>query len=736
MAENPQNPQAEVVEVVQPPNGARWSPIVGPETTQLLRHLGLEAGSTTVRDQALGIMSRCVPPTVAAGTDTNLVVGFVQSGKTISFTTVAALARDNGYHLVIVIAGVTNFLYGQSKTRLEKDLRLNDRPDRPWVHFPKPTPVGNTIGNIQGMLQAWRDPTLPGELKPTVLITVMKNKPQLNKLTAVLSGLNLTGVPTLVIDDEADQAGLNTFARRGDSSPTYSSLLALRQTLPHHTFLQYTATPQAPLLINLIDMLSPSYASVLTPGASYVGGRQFFVESPALVRRIPGNEIPTEQAPLLAPPETLQEAMKLFFLGVASGFLRGGRKNRSMMVHPSMKTLPHSTYLAWVVAIKNNWEGALQEGGPDREDVIDSFRAADANLRATVADLEPFDDLCRMLLHAIRSTLVHEVNSNGPTSEINWRGVYPHILVGGEILGRGFTVEGLTVTYMPRGVGVGNADTVQQRARFFGYKREYLDFCRVFLEQEVADAYRKYVDHEQDIHDRLVSLPGEGKTLVDWRRAFFLDSDLRPTRGNVLDLDYMQAKLSDAWFYPAAPHYSASGLALNRQLTQALIDGLQWEPDAGHPARTEMQKHLVARNVPLRRLFTDYLTCLSVASPDDSQPYTGALLQIEAYLRANQGATCTIYRMSPGHDRRRELDDNGEIKTLFQGEYPVEKARRGEIYQGDKAIVVPEGLTLQIHSLTLHSGGPDIETRVPTIALWIPADMAKDWLVQKPGASV
>jgi len=67
---------------------------------------------------------------------------------------------------------------------------------------------------------------------------------------------------------------------------------------------------------------------------------------------------------------------------------------------------------------------------------------------------------------------------------------------------RGFTVEGLTVTYMPRGKGAGNADTIQQRARFLGYKRGYLGLCRVFLESDVQRAFSVYVNHEEHGHGR------------------------------------------------------------------------------------------------------------------------------------------------------------------------------------------------------------------------------------------
>src|SRR3990172_2769554 len=151
-------------------------------------------------------------------------------------------------------------------------------------------------------------------------ITVMKNHTRLRNLTQVLQRLPLRGVPALVIDDEADQAGLNTQVQQGQQSTTYRRLLDLRKCLPSHVYLGYTATPQAPLLINIIDVLSPRFAEVLTPGPDYVGGQEFFVQHPGLVQAIPPGEIITRNNPLAEPPDSLLEAMRIFFLGVASGW--------------------------------------------------------------------------------------------------------------------------------------------------------------------------------------------------------------------------------------------------------------------------------------------------------------------------------------------------------------------------------------------------------------------------------
>jgi hypothetical protein len=108
---------------------------------------------------------------------------------------------------------------------------------------------------------------------------------------------------------------------------------------------------------------------------------------------------------------------------------------------------------------------------------------------------------------------------------------------------RGFTVEGLTVTYMPRSPGVGNADTIQQRARFFGYKRRYLGYCRIYLENDARTAFVQYVEHEEEIRAQLQDVSISGRSLRDWKRAFVLSPDLKPCRNNVIQYDYARVAI-------------------------------------------------------------------------------------------------------------------------------------------------------------------------------------------------
>ena len=74
--------------------------------------------------------------------------------------------------------------------------------------------------------------------------------------------------------------------------------MELRQALPHHTYLQYTATPQAPLLVSIVDSFSPGFVQVLNPGPDYVGGREFFINNRRLIRLIPSQEVPSRTNPV------------------------------------------------------------------------------------------------------------------------------------------------------------------------------------------------------------------------------------------------------------------------------------------------------------------------------------------------------------------------------------------------------------------------------------------------------
>ena len=720
--------------------GVRWQPVVGCEAESVVNQTSLsEDERSTLLSESREILSRCLPPSEDEGRLTGLVVGHIQSGKTLSFTTVAALARDNKYRIIIVITGTVNILNAQSVSRIFAQLGTTSHPDYVWKTYRNP--IRQHQQQIKGVLEDWTREVAGGLPPQTVLITVLKHYSRLESLASLLESLDLQGVPALIIDDESDQAGLNTMARRpgGNRSETNRQIERIRQAVPHHTYLGYTATPQAPLLINILDTLSPEFVKVLTPGREYTGGADFLSHVPPLVRVIPDAEVPPSHDISDVAPDSLTEAMRVFFLGVADGICKQSARNRSMLVHPSTRTADHADFYDWVQSVKMMWDGILSEQprSGDYEDMIEDFQSTYTDLQATAPAVSSFSDLVDMLPQAIRRTSVHEINSNVP-DEIGdhidefWSRSYSTILVGGQKLERGFTVEGLTVTYMPRGVGVGNADSIQQRARFYGYNRSTLGICRVYLESDAREAYASYVDAEEDLRKRLEEFTATGRPLQEWGRMFFLDDSLKPTRNNVLDIDYTRGPSANSWTHPLPPIYSPSSIEDNRRLVENLKSRFNFMGDDGDIRRTSAQRHLVDHSVSLREVLEHVLVPWAVTDPDAARDFTAVRLLIQRSIESNGDESCSIYRMSDKRTEGRSLS-NGRIQP-FQGR----NASTG--YPGDRALHKPDRVTIQLHhypkvsesSDSLRSGQA-IATDVDQLAIWIPSRIAGGMVVQPQG---
>src|ERR1700730_1463321 len=185
-----------IIEPVPEVGNGRWRPAIGQEALGFINHSVPEAAREDVCAAAVTILGKGIPPTEPAGQQTGLVVGYVQSGKTMSFETVTALARDNGFQIAIVVTGTSNPLFNQSSGRLRRDLRLDDpRRERRWIHFPNPSNEDAIIAPIRDVLEEWRDAATPEEYKRTVLITVLKNHRRLQNLAELLRRLDLRGVP-------------------------------------------------------------------------------------------------------------------------------------------------------------------------------------------------------------------------------------------------------------------------------------------------------------------------------------------------------------------------------------------------------------------------------------------------------------------------------------------------------------------------------------------------------------
>lgn len=741
----------------------KWTPYLGVETDGVVRYNGFvddlnnisEAGEKVI-DETFRIMERCGDPALPQNYDTGLVIGYVQSGKTLSFTTLTALARDNHYQLIIIIAGTSTPLSTQSWERMVKDLRYDSRYDRKWLIYKNASSTEQKKA-IQLKLEQWADLTVPRDECSTVLLTVMKNGNHLKNLAKMLKGMELKNVPTLIIDDESDQASLNTRAsanasegkpvNEGDVSTIYVRINELRDIFPHHTFLQYTATPQANLFINILDRLSPNFIKLLTPGQGYTGGSTFFLEHPELVRPIPASQIPSNQVTLSEPPESLLYALRIFFLGVVAGKRKNDQRNRSMMVHPSRLTDSQAMYLRWIQNICKSWQRILSENDTeDKIELIADFVQPYEDLKATVGESLPsFEELTgTSLLHEIKQTMILELNARGKkTPTVTWRDFYAHILVGGQAMDRGFTVEGLTVTYMPRSLGTGQVDTTLQRARFFGYKGKYLGFCRVWLDQPTISAFRQIIEHEEDVRRSLMEFDLDNKHLNNWSRKAVLHRMLRVTRPNIIYNAFTRSYFGAEWLIIKAPQDTFPLINDNNEIIQEFISAKQqlFHVDAGGNNRTEEQRHLHA-TIPLSECLDKLLNDLRFTLESDSQDFSTARYLMAKYSDLHPEESCEVYLMSGylndgqvnQRTRTRRMSKNGKtIRELFQG------PNAPTSYPGDREIRNRERVSIQLHKLHMtdengqelfDAQGNPRYPEVMTLAIWIPQDVGRDVIRQ------
>lgn len=732
----------------------RWTPVVGPFTNEFIERKLKQRGAPDadamerIVTEAATILGRCVPPTEPTGQDAGLVVGYVQSGKTLSFTTVTALARDNGYGVVILLAGTAVALKDQSEDRLTIDLGMSEI-QHDWRKFENPEVKTGHAADIEKVLRAWSGSR---GAKRSVLITVLKHHKRLENLREVLESVNLTGIPVLIIDDESDQAGLNAKAGKNlktgsnELSSTYQRILELKATIPHHTYLQYTATPQANLLIAVADVLSPSFAELVSPGNGYVGGKDFFSEDKPLCFEIPAQQVPTVQNPLTEAPQTLQQALQLFVLGAAHHSVTRGKGNRSMMVHPSQRTAPHTDYKEWLDGLLEHWRDFLEQpkGSAVRNELERTLHENYDELLRTFPALEPFDTLVDALPEVFSELKVVKVNSNADGHKaVKWNDWPYWILVGGQKLDRGFTVEGLTISYMPRTAST-NADTLQQRARFFGYKRSYEGLCRVFLLGDVIEAFENYVDSEEFVRKALSA--HQGKPLQEWKRDFILNRVLSPTRKAVIGRSVVPVEMDEGWVVPGSLYFDAEAVHYNRQLFEqkaAVWKRVYGAVDASRRAefkdvRRDSARNILIEGVPINEVL-DLLLNTRIRSLDDSTEIAATAISLVKHRDEAEEPPLVdvilVGDLSTIGLTGRSLKADGKINNLFVGESPKGAASINQLnYVGDRALYTPGRVTLHLRYLKFKPDSridSSIADCVPWFSVHLPDSVAKDCVIEE-----
>ncbi len=376
-----------------------------------------------------------------------------------------------------------------------------------------------------------------------------------------------------------------------------------------------------------------------------------------------------------------------------------------MLVHPSSSIELHKAYERWVNHVLNAWESVLRD--PEEQTYKNEkskvFEFAETELRKTIKLDRTWnlDDVLKELRWWISKIEVRVINSKGQNIKPEeWKSRAGWIVIGGNNLERGFTIENLAVTYMPRSLGGGNADVIQQRGRFFGYKRQYIDLLRGWFFQDNAQAYRDYVVHEKSIRSQLEIIDQKNGLLSEWRRRFLLDPTYSPVRREVIALQIMQKRLSvfkQQKLYDPNLHGQAEGFLRKIYASLGVLEEMENDPrksNKNYYAEVPIEKSLeLIADWPMapenRAELDDTIWALRALVDDEKLSLAKVVLMDWDPSKSEQ----VIGTRSMLNERPNPLllPENQSINNIFQG--------RGGKYPGDDQMKFDDALTIQVHRI-------------------------------------
>lgn len=655
---------------------------------------------------SVNILSQCPNPNAPSSSKrTGIVIGKVQSGKTSNFISVLALAFDNQYNLAIVLGGNKLPLLKQNTERIRSYFQ-NISEDRIVILSTKENAQLLNADNISQFIAQGKK----------VIIVGLKHVKHITAISAIFNKISTQDIPTIIVDDEGDQATPNANTT-GASTPTYSEIIRLKNKIERHCFLSITATPQANILISTVDLLSPDFGVLIQPNDSYCGLEVFHgCNSDTFIKTII-NDLEPSLLDRSAIPISFYRALAAFFTGGAIRQYRGDNGRHAMLIHPSQKKIDHNQVVKKVQKLLNTWqEKATQrlEGVNDvsyqtlQKHLVDAYDA----FKQDGVSLPNYEELEEYILKAIKDCSPVFICNSSENATENAKFYKYTIFVGGNMVERGLTIRGLAITYiMRRANGVANVDTTEQRARWFGYKRNYIDVCRVYTTQAIADDFSSIYGHDEDLWTSIVRAQQNGTPFKEIPRIFKLaNMQLRMTRTSVASADRLcfsewnqQTKLASS---KINSQKNNEIIAVYRDMHSHALSEINYSP---------RQTHIALRNIDYDEVYDNMLSKLIY--PDSGLDCTD-LLKIKTGLqKAGIKGIIDILWMRDGTGEERSLYSNDKIKNLLQGS----NAETGDptFYPGDRHLVDTVKMQLQIHTVRPRNR-EDINWDSAVFALYIP----------------
>lgn len=502
----------------------------------------LAPGAILSIDQASHlILDKMPPPEIEDFQWMGMIVGNVQAGKTANFTATICRAADAGYRLFIVLSGMLKTLRLQTQRRISKEIL-----GKPGLGGPA-MPDGRvwhplTADHMEG------DFADPGGMKidllqegqtPSIAV-IKKNASVMSRLNGWLEDMQLEHpevigkLPVMIIDDESDEASIDT--SDGDPSTVNAELRRMLGIFKRRAYLGFTATPYANCFIP-DDATHPDYGDDLYPkdfilplrtpkiyfGSERVFGRAAVWDSKP-VNPIDGIcvVVPRDQAAALIPsgarghvdfqPEmqaSLRRSILSYFLAGAARFHRGeSQKPCTMLVHISRHRIQHARQAELVGGLQQEVYGRISGGNGYGELARELQDIWNNDLRRTIRAMNPsadcdFSEVEQHLDDFVSQVDVRVINQDSDdVIDFTVEPALKSIVIGGQNLGRGLTLEGLVTTYFLRESG--NLATAMQMQRWCGFRQDIADLIRVYTTKDISDFFNEFLAIEEEMRRELI----------------------------------------------------------------------------------------------------------------------------------------------------------------------------------------------------------------------------------------
>ena len=474
-----------------------------------------------------------------------LVVGQVQSGKTSNFTGLVCKAVDSGFNVIIVFAGILDDLRTQTQSRLEKCFLGFTTKDIEKINESKigvglidPSPVAHAFTTV---VSDFKEATVNAlgtnfQTNEPILFVVKKNGRILENMRKWLSKRDCNGKSVLFIDDEADNASVNTSKDKDKASTINKKIRAILNLFKRNAYVGYTATPYANIFIdreNEKDLFPRHFIVNLPTPAAYLSPEKVFGldtedEQPLPIVNIVKDYktfVPdkhkkdeTETLEYENIPESLKYAIRCFILACAVRNARGqGNKHNSMLIHLSRFQIWQNRIKELIERCFRFYKNEILADDAEifsqlKQDYEESFFCKDGS---RVFEYKSFIQTTEEVINSeykvikngiapvswseVKTHLYRVVDKievkalNGATTDVlayddHQEDGYYVIAIGGDKLSRGLTLEGLTISYFLRASKM--YDTLMQMGRWFGYRPGYVDVCRLFVSEEINNWFK------------------------------------------------------------------------------------------------------------------------------------------------------------------------------------------------------------------------------------------------------